>query len=206
MAFIETHKKYLMKGAIAWAVCLVLFLLAYMVALRPQNLKRKHLDGILVEKKQSFEAAQTAAQESTQAQLREQIRQLQERLHDFVIDLEDSANLTFDIGQIATERNVTAFSVKSKTTRAVPTTDEPKHISENHIDISFIAGFHQFATFVNSLERHRPVLFVNGFTITKSNKNSSVYEVTLDVAAFVKKQQETQTADKSSAPSLSAQT
>jgi Tfp pilus assembly protein PilO len=206
MAFIETHKKYLTKAAIVWAACLVLFLLGYLVVLRPQNLKRKHLDGILTEKKQSFEAAQIAAQESTQTQLREQIRQLQERLHDFVIDFEDSANLTFDIGQIATEKNVASFSVKSKTSRAVPATAELKHLSEDHIDISFIAGFHQFATFVNSLERHRPVLFVNEFTITKSNKNSSVYEVTLDVAAFVKKQQDTQTADKQSPPPLSAQT
>lgn len=206
MAFIETHKKYLTKAAIAWAACLVLFLLVYMVVLRPQNLKRRHLDGMLAEKKQSFEAAQTAAQESTQAQLREQIRQLQERLHDFVIDFEDSANLTFDIGQIAMEKNVASFSVKSKISRAASAAPELKHISEDHIDISFIAGFHQFATFVNSLERHRPVLFVNEFTITRSNRNDSVYEVTLDVAAFVKKQQDVKTADKPSQPSLSAQT
>ncbi|MHC4507716.1 MAG: hypothetical protein ACYTAO_01990 [Planctomycetota bacterium] len=206
MAFIETHKKYLTKVAIVWAVFLVLFLLAYVVVLRPQNLKRKRLNGTLTEKKQSFEAAQTAAQESTQAQLREQIRQLQERLHDFVVDFEDSANLTFDIGQIATERNVASFSVKSRISRATSTTLELEHISEDHIDISFIAGFHQFATFVNSLERHRPVLFVNEFTITKSHRNDSVYEVTLDVAAFVKKQQDTETADKPSQPSLSAKT
>ncbi|UCC98210.1 MAG: hypothetical protein JSW66_20485 [Phycisphaerales bacterium] len=206
MAFIETHKKYLAKAAIVWGACLVLFLLAYVVVLRPQSLRKKRLDGTLTEKKQSFEAAQTAGRQSTQAQLREQIRQLEERLHDFVIDFEDSANLTFDIGQIATERNVTSFSVKGKTSRAASVAPELKHISEDHIDISFIAGFHQFATFVNSLERHRPVLFVNEFTIKKSNKDDAVYEVTLDVAAFVKKQQDTETADRSSQPSLSAKT
>ncbi len=206
MAFIETHKKYLTKAAVAWAVCFVMFLLAYMAVLRPQSINKKRLDGILTEKKESHEAAQTAAQESTKTQLHEQIRQLQERLRDFVIDFEDSANLTFDIGQIASEKKVGSFSVKSKDRRAGSTVPESGSIGENHMDISFIAGFHQFATFVNSLERHRPILFVNEFTIARSNKSGSSYEVTLDVAAFVKKQQETQTADKTPPPASSAKT
>jgi hypothetical protein len=206
MAFIETHKKSLTKAAVVWAVCLVLFLLAYMAVLRPQSINKKRVDAALTEQKESYEAAQAAAQESTQTQLHEQIRQLQERLRDFVIDFEDFANLTFDIGQIASEKKVGSFSVKSKDKRAGATTPESVSIGENHIDVSFIAGFHQFATFVNSLERHRPVLFVNGFTITRSNKDDSSYEVTLDVAAFVKKPPETETADKQSPPASSAKT
>lgn len=206
MAFIETHKKYLTKAALGWAVCFVMFLLAYMVVLRPQCINKKRLDRTLTEKKESYEAAQTAAQESTKAQLHEQIRQLQERLRDFVIDFEDSTNLTFDIGQIASERKVGSFSVKSKDKRGGSPVPESGSIGENHLDVSFIAGFQQFATFVNSLERHRPVLFVNEFTVARSSKDGSSYEVTLDVAAFVKKQQETQTADKTPPPASSAKT
>ena len=206
MAFIETHKKYLTKAAVVWAICLVMFLLAYMAVLRPQSINKKRLDRALTEKKESYEAAQAAAQESTKTQLHEQIQQLQERLRDFVIDFEDSANLTFDIGQIANEKKVGSFSVKSKDRRAGSTIAESGSIGENHMDISFIAGFHQFATFVNSLERHRPVLFVNGFTIARSSKDASSYEVTLDVAAFVKKPPETETADKQSPPASSAKT
>lgn len=207
MAFIETHKKYLMKAAVAWAVCLALFLVAYMAVLRPQSLNKKRLNAALAENKESYEAAQVAARESTQTQLREQIRQLQQRLRDFVVDFEDSANLTFDIGQIANDRKVGSFSVKSKDRRAgsASTTGDSESIGENHIDVSFIAGFYQFATFVNSLERHRPVLFINEFTITQSNKDDSNYEVSLDVAAFVKKPRATETADKAS-PASSAQT
>ena len=206
MAFIETHKKYLTKAAAVWAVCLVLFLLAYMVVLRPQSINKKRLDQTLTEKKEACEAAQAAAQEATQNQLHEQIRQLQERLRDFVVDFEDSANLTFDIGQIASERKVGSFSVKSKDQRAGSPMPNSEFIGENHLDVSFITGFHQFATFVNSLERHRPILFVNEFRITRSNKGGSDYEVTLDVAAFVKKQRETETADKAPPPASSAKT
>ncbi|HUU20084.1 MAG TPA: GspMb/PilO family protein, partial [Sedimentisphaerales bacterium] len=99
--------------------------------------------------------------------------------------------------QIANEKNVASFSIKSKDSRELSTIPDCKYICENHIVISFIGGFNQFATFLNSLERHRPVLFVDKFTITRSGQDDSGYQVSLNVAAFVKKQQDGKTADKS---------
>lgn len=206
MVFIEIHKKYLTKTAIVWAACLALFLLAYIMVLRPQHLSEKRLDKALTEKKRLYESAQRAAQETTRAQLNEQIKQLRDRLHDFVIEFEESANLTFDIGQIANEKKVTAFSVKGKENRTTSAVPDCNAISESHMDVSFVSGFYQFATFVNALERHKPVLFVNAFTITRSNQNDAAYEVTLDVAAFVKKPRERETADKASPPVLNTKT
>jgi hypothetical protein len=206
MVRIEIHKKYLTKAAIVWAACLVLLLLAYIMVLRPQHLNEKRLDRTLAEKKRLYESAQRATQEATRAQLNEQIRQLRDRLHDFVIGFEDSANLTFDIGQIASDKKVTAFSVKGKENRTALAVPDCNAISENHMNVSFVSGFYQFATFVNALERHKPVLFVNEFTIVRSNQNDAAYEVTLDVAAFVKKPRERETADKASSPAADAKT
>jgi Tfp pilus assembly protein PilO len=121
--------------------------------------------------------------------LNEQIERLQSRLQDFVIDFENSANLTFDISQIANEKEVASFSVKSKDGRGPSTIPEAKYIRENNIVISFIGGFNQCATFLNALERHRPVLFVDRFSITRSGQDDSACQVSLNVAAFVKKQQ-----------------
>ncbi len=205
MAFIKIYKKYLTRAAIVWAACLVLLLLVYMIALRPQKSNRKRLEKKIAEKKQMYESAQRATQEETKIQVNEQIERLRNRLRDFVIDFEDSANLTFDISQIANEKNVTSFSVQNKDDRGVSVIPDCNYICENHIDISFTAGFNQFATFVNALERHRPVLFVNEFVITRSNKNESAYQVSLDVAAFVRKQQDRETADKPAAQVNSAE-
>lgn len=206
MVFIEIHKKYITKAVIVWAACLVLFLLAYIMVLRPQHINEKRLDKALAEKKRLYESAQRAAEEATRAQLNEQIKQLRDRLHDFVIDFEDSANLTFDVGQIANEKKVAAFSVKGKENRTTSAVPDCNAISESHMDVSFVSGFYQFATFVNALERHKPVLFVNEFTITRSNQNDAAYEVTLDVAAFVKKPRERETADKASLPAANTKT
>ena len=79
------------------------------------------------------------------------------------------------------------------------TASDSNSIDESCIDISFVSGFNQFAAFVNNLERHRPVFFVHTFKITRSNQDKSVYQVTLDVRALVRKQQETETASLSPA-------
>jgi len=200
--FIKIYRKYLTRAAIVWAACLVLFILVYILVLGPQKSSRKHLESTLTEKKQLYEFAQRATQEQTKIRLNEEIESLQDTLKVFVIDHEDSTNLTFNIGQIAYKEKVSSLSIKSKERRGVLAIPDCNSISENHIDISFIAGFNQFATVVNALERHQPVLFVNEFTISRSNKDDSTYQVTLDVAAFIKKQQEREIADQSLAPDL----
>ncbi|MHC4230135.1 MAG: hypothetical protein ACYSW0_22085 [Planctomycetota bacterium] len=197
MALIKIYKKYLTITAIAWAVCLVLFVAAYLILLTPQTNHKKSLDRTLVEKEQLYEFAQLAAQGQTQIRLNEQIERLRERVKDFVVDAEDAVNLTFDIGRIANEKKVTSFSVEPKekpAALAMPVPDS-NCVEESYIEISFTAGFNQFAAFVNALERHRPVLFVHKFVIARSKKDDSVYKATLAVRALVMKQQDTETAD-----------
>ncbi len=201
---IQTRQRLMIAGLI-WAACFVVFLLAYMLVLGPQKNYEKSIENKLTERKQVYESALKAAQKETKIRLNEQIERLQSRLQDFVIDFENSANLTFDISQIANEKEVASFSIKSKDSRGPSTIPEAEYIRENHIVISFIGGFNQFAAFLNALERHRPVLFVDKFSITRSGQEDSAYQMSLNVAAFVKKQQSEEllskdgkTADKSS--------
>jgi len=189
MSFMKTHKKYLMTAGLIWAACSVVLLLAYMLVLGPQKNYKNRIENKLAEKKQVYESALRAAQKETKIRLNEQIERLQSRLKDFVTDFEDSANLTFDISQIANEKKVASFSSKVKKSRAPLTTPDYKYIYENHIVISFVGDFNQFATFMNALERHRPIIFVDKFTIIRSGRDNSVYQVSLNVAALVKKQQ-----------------
>jgi Tfp pilus assembly protein PilO len=194
----KTYKKYFTIAGLIWAVCFVLFLLVYILVLGPQKNNKILIDSKLAEKKQVYESALRAAQEETKTQLNEQIENLQNRLKDFVADFEDSANLTFEISQIADEKKITSFNIKGKDNLVLSGEPESKYISENHIAISFIGGFNQFATFLSALERHRPVLLVDKFTMTRSGQDDSVFRVSLNIAAFVRKQQETKTSNNNS--------
>lgn len=200
MAGSTVYRKYLTIMAIVWAGCLLAFVAAYMVLLKPQADRRRHLDKKLVEKKQERHAAERAAQEETKAQLSAQISELREKLDAFVIDFENAGDLKFDITQIAREKEVAALSVSSgkKAKTSGKEVADSNSIEENPIDVSFISGFSQFASFVNSLERHKPVILVHQFKLGRSNKNESAYHVTLDVRALVRKPQEAEIAKLSS--------
>jgi Tfp pilus assembly protein PilO len=193
MAFFNRYKKYVFISGVIWAACLMLSILTYFLVLGPQIQARKRLESEFAEKKQTYEFAQNAAKEETKKRLRQRIEELQNKLGLFVINSEDSANLSFDISQIASEKKVTALTVENKkSNRAGPTVTDPNNIFESHISVSFIAGFQQFATFLNALERNKPVLFVKEFTIALSNRKDSAYQVKLDVTALVRKQQVSQ--------------
>jgi hypothetical protein len=197
MVFIRKHKKYLIASGIVWAVCLALFIVAYLLVIGPQNRQKKHIEGELEKYTQKYEFAQNAAQEETRNRLHAEIELLQDKVKNFVVDSKGAEDLTFDISQIASENKVRSFSVESEDVRAAPGITDSNNISESHIKVSFTAGFNEFAGFLNSLERHRPVLFVSEFTLIRAKKDDLTYHVTMDVAAFVRRKQVTKVIDKS---------
>lgn len=183
------YKKYLTKTVLIWAGCFVLFFLVHLLVLAPQKRSRKLVEKQLAEKKQMYDSVLKTTRKETKIQLNEQIEHLRNSLKDFVIDYEDSANLTFDISQIANEKKVTSFSIKNKDKKnhRDSATPDYNYICENHIDVSFTAGFNQFAALLNALERYRPVVFVDKFIITRPKHDHLARQVNMDLAVFVRK-------------------
>jgi len=184
------YRKHLRTTALIWAGCCALFLLIYITALAPQKESSKWLETLYLVKKQAYESAQVAARDETKSELNKQIERLQDRLRDFVIDLENSVDLTFDISQLAKEKEVTSFSissVKGKDGRTDSEIPGCEHIGESFIKVSFNAGFNHFASLLNALERHRPVLFVDKCKITCPEQGGSNHSVNMELAVFVRK-------------------
>jgi hypothetical protein len=185
-------RKYFKIIGSVWGGCLVLSLFVYMYALSPQERTCKQIEKQLAEAKQTYEAALRAAQEETRIQLKKQIERLRDELGDFVLEFEDSANLTLDISRIASEKKLASFSIKGTDRRGGIGSGIPgcEHIQENNINIGFTAGFNQFAAFLTTLERHRPVVFVDKFRITRSEQDGSAHPVDMELAVLVRKRQE----------------
>lgn len=198
MRFIQTYKKYLITTAIIWAGCGILFLMIFTLILAPQSDYIARADKRTEEKKQLYESALTAAQKDTRDKLTQQLEDMRGKVGGFIIDFKDSTDLTFDVSQIANEKNVESFSIKNHNDRGYVTIPNCEYILENQFNIRFNAGFNQFATFLNALERHQPVLFVDQFTIVQSRQADSGYQVSLNVSFFVKKPQSSETTEKDS--------
>ncbi len=184
------YKKYFRTAALVWAGCFVLFLLANIFVLAPQRKDKKRIKRQLNEKKQMYRSILQATQEKNKIQLNEEVDLLRHKLNDFVTDYRDSANLTLDISEIAKEKNVSSFSIRTVGKREGSAIPNCNHIRENHIDISFTSGFNRFAAFLNALERYQPVIFVDKFTITRASYDNLGHRVRMDLAIFVRKQQD----------------
>lgn len=185
------YRKRIKNAAFIWTGFGVLVLLAYVAILAPQARTKKQIDKLLVEKKQTYHAAVTASGEENRIQLKEQIEQMQNTMKNFVIDYRESTNLTLDISQIANDRKVSDFSISGRGARRSRTVEIPncKHIRENRIGIGFDAGFNNFATFLNTLERHKPVVFVDTFRISRFDvgEADAVNKVKMDLSVFIRK-------------------
>ncbi len=184
----KIYRKYFATAALIWAGCFILFLFIYMIVLAPQKKSRKQVENQLAEKKRIYNSALKATEEETRIWLNEQIENLRSKLNGFAIDFEDSANLTFDISQIASEKKLDSFSIKGKD--AGKNSADFKYLYENRIDVGFTAAFNQFAAFLNALERHWPVIFVDSFKITRSRRDDSGHKVNMGLAVFVRKRQD----------------
>ena len=182
--------KHFKTMGLIWAGCLVLFLLANTLVLAPQRRNKKNIEKQLTDKNQIYNSTLGATQKKSKIQLNEQIEDLRDRLRDFVTDSDDLANLIFDISQIANEKKVNSFSIKARNRPGGSEIPNCDHICENHIDISFTSGFNQFAAFLNALERYGPVIFVDKFTITRAENDSSGHQVRMSLAVFVRKKQD----------------
>lgn len=180
-------KEYGMTLGIIWGACLMVFVFTYVWVLSPQSLMKQKFSSELEEKKQDYVAARGASQEGARKRLLLEVEQLEDKLHSYVADSNGSTNLTFDISQIANKNNVASFSIKSKANNNFFDVPQCSLISENRMDVSFMSDFRQFAMFLNSLERHEPVVFVDSFSITRSRQSDSGHRVKMGLSVFVEK-------------------
>ena len=187
MSFIKNNKKYLITVGLIWVGCFALFLLAYILVISPQQKRRKNVKQQHDEIKKICDSAINASREETKIKINEEIEKLKKTLKSYVVDYEDSSNLTFDISQIANEKKVNSFSIKMQEGGKGSAGTNFKYIQENEIDIGFAGNFNQFATFLNALERNEPVFLVENFRIIRSKTDDLNHRVNIAALSFSQK-------------------
>jgi len=181
------YRKYFKIGIIIWAVCFIALLLSYMIKLGPQEKLRRTTERNLAETKRLAQSAREAAQGKNKL-LVEQLTNSGNRLKDFVIERENETNLTFDIGRISSDVKLSSFSSNFAGSEGATRTDNYKHIIARQINVNFTSSFNKFAVFLNTLERSRPVIFIDTFSITRSGESSSGNKVDMKLAVLVGKE------------------
>jgi hypothetical protein len=186
---VEINKKHIKTAALAWVCCFLLFMLIYIILVAPQRKNKGEISQQLAEKKKTLEAVLKISQKDAQSQLNEQMEQWRSKLKGYVANPEELAILTFDLGQIANDIKVESFSVKAQDNSKGLEIPGCQYIGVNQINISFKADFSKFAAFLNAAERHRPVIFVDKFTISHVTPEDLTCLVNMDLSVYVKRPQ-----------------
>jgi hypothetical protein len=184
------YRKYILAMGIVWAASLVLFALVYYVVIAPQLKIKNQVLKDSTEKRQKFEAALNAAQEDNKKKLAGEVEALKTKLSDYVSEYEESANLTFSISRIAADKQVSDFTVKTSEQSKVQDSAAAKNMQESRVEIAFASDFLQFASFINALERHQPVIFVDRFKVSRGDQSGTPNKVDMTLSYFVRKKQD----------------
>ena len=178
--------KYIKLAALIWSCCFIVFLLVFLLVLSPLNRHRTQVESEFKKVKSDADSALLASEEETKIRLNEQIQDLNDTLGNFVIESENTSNLIYQISGISNEIELKAFQI-TPTGQNISAFDNCKYISGQLYQVGFIASFNQFATFLNALERYRPVIFIDTFSITRSRQGENSHTVDMQLAILVLK-------------------
>lgn len=174
---------------IVWGASFFLFAMVYYFFITPQLKIKAQLQQEAAEKKGRFDMALNASLEDNKKKLAAEVESLKARLSNYVSEYEDSPNLTFAVSRIAGDRQVKAFTVKTPENGRQPDKLATNNLQENKMEISFASDFLQFANFINTLERHQPVVFVDRFRLQRDGQSGSANKVDMSLSFLVRRKQ-----------------
>ena len=120
------------------------------------------------------------------------MEELRTQLDVFSVGYNEVVGLLFSINQLADQIHVADFSTSSKPSASHGTSRMKGHetLDERRLVVTFSADFAKFATFVNQLERNRPVIFIDKFTITNKSSTTSKHPVSMVITFLARKKQD----------------
>jgi hypothetical protein len=183
------YRKYLVTLGIVWGATLVLCAVAYYFLIVPQMRTKAKLTKEATEKKAQFDMALSASLEENKKKLAAEVESLRTKVSNYVSEYEDFANQTFAISRMAGDKQVSAFTVKTAEQDRQQDQLKAKNLQENKIEVAFSSDFMQFANFLNTLERHQPVVFVDRFKLQRGDQGTTSNKVDMSLSFFVRKKQ-----------------
>ena len=183
----KVRNRFLVILGIAWGPCLLVAMVCYAAILRPQWHCRKNLEAQVASRRQEYARALLAAKEERENPLTEEVERLHRRIGDFVVPVADAPDLAFQISALAHEGKLESFGMKPAAKGGSEGSRDLERLTTKRVDLSFAARFPRFAAFLNTLERHRPVLFVETFAITRPVGQQSEPRASIEVALLMEK-------------------
>lgn len=176
----------LVTGA-AWAVCIGFFVVGILFPndLSKSAIGKARLD--LQESQEKLAFAQSSKKEETKQRMRERLENTQGSLNTFSCPAAQESALIFEIGQLAHTLKLKKFTSRFPDNKPEQTIEKTDRISEGWLTVEFVADYLTLAAFVNSLERHTPVLFVESIHLRPDDDIAGEAVIRMNLSYLVRK-------------------
>jgi len=172
--------------AAVWAVSVIVLGGGYFLLYAPQRADLRQLKNECAESQTALEQAQVTAQDQTKAKQKQQCEEVGQLISGFSTQQDAVTGVVFEIGRIANELRLSEFSSKNQKQQNYSTVGKSKLVSEVWLDVDFQATFEQFAQFINRLESHSPVVFVEEVSFQRGSQNAHRHKASLRLSFLAK--------------------
>ena len=181
----KMYARYLFVVTIMWTGVGLAMVVFYMFLMLPQQRQIVDIENRIAAQIQKQQKLKEASSPENQTHLKNQLTDRRQKLSNFVADFQHSDSLTFAVSEIARELNIDSFA-----SRHVPAVQDKQlekctHIGEQRINITYNADFQRFAKMLNTLERNRPVVFVDKFKVERAENGTEEIKTEMELAVFL---------------------
>ncbi len=180
------HKKFLVIWALAWGTSLLLLVIIHVFLMTPQKDELKRLHGELVEKERQYSTSEIADSPGTRTQLSRETEQLSEKLAEYVVERDDLSKVPFSVNKIASEFGLRKYKSRLMTGGFYIPIDNCYRIGSMNVRLNFNCTFNELAGFINTLERHKPIIFIEEFSVEQPSGTETELQMSMIFSTFVR--------------------
>ncbi len=177
------YKKNLKLVAIVWGISIAVLALFFFFWICPCNSELKQANTEQEKLTDRYNTAVANSEQKKREELTAELDMLRSRVGMYAIETSKSPQVVFDIRELARTSDIAISSVKPSA--SVEKIVEAKYLRRQQLKIDFQAKFKNFAQFLNSLESHEPVVFVDKFKIVAADDARGLPKVSMDLSIYV---------------------
>jgi hypothetical protein len=173
------RKEILMGAAIAFVAMCLLTALLYGLLTHPRAIKLADIRSKLDAKQSELEGLSTERVQKLIAQA----DKCRSELSEYMLMANQQGELSIRLRKLAAESKLVDFSSKDTQSSAGQGISSA-NLEEQRIRISFSGDFSGFADFLYAMEKNRPVIFLDGFTIAHDSRDNTRITAEMDASVF----------------------
>ena len=181
------NAKLVVRFLIAWLMGLVALAIFHFAVVVPKSRTLADCRQRVADKAQRLTFLRNARSQRQQQRVRMEQEDREQQYREFVFDTNDLNRLDFLIRDLAEGHGLADFSGRTVGTTASVGGTELKRIAQRNVVLSFRCGFGQLVRFINQLERHQPVIFVDQFTVRAATGEESGLDCDMECSILYRK-------------------